>query len=85
VFFHWWVAIISFGLWLIPAILLTLIGGKVTRKIPVRRCTTSFRPTRRSSRLGTDRHIGARDARWPSAAHSLVTRSIEPALTVVTA
>lgn len=35
VFFHWWVAIISFGLWLIPAILLTLIGWKVTRKIPV--------------------------------------------------
>lgn len=35
VFFHWWVAVISFGLWLIPAILLTLIGWKVTRKVPV--------------------------------------------------
>lgn len=34
-FFHWWVAVITLGLWLIAAVLITLIGWKVTRKIPV--------------------------------------------------
>ncbi|NUP24004.1 MAG: hypothetical protein HOZ81_49715 [Streptomyces sp.] len=34
-FFHWWVALLTVGLWLIPAVLVTFIGWKVTRKIPV--------------------------------------------------
>ena len=33
--FHWWVALITLGLWLIVAIPVTFIGWKVTRKIPI--------------------------------------------------
>lgn len=35
IFLHWWLTIITFGIWLVVAILITLIGWKVTRKVPV--------------------------------------------------
>ncbi|GAA3172404.1 hypothetical protein [Nonomuraea roseoviolacea] len=35
VFVHWWLAILTIGLWLLVAIPVTFIGWKVTRTVPV--------------------------------------------------
>jgi hypothetical protein len=35
VFVHWWMTLITFGLWLIVAIPVSFIGWRVTRHLPV--------------------------------------------------
>lgn len=37
VFLHWWLAILTIGLWLLVAIPVSFIGWRVTRVVPVQR------------------------------------------------
>lgn len=44
VFFHWWLALFTLGLWLLVAIPISLIGWRVTRTVPVQQAPGSYPP-----------------------------------------
>ncbi|MEV4180174.1 hypothetical protein AB0J28_01845 [Streptosporangium canum] len=44
VFFHWWLALLSIGLWLLVAIPISLIGWRVSRTVPVQQAPGSYPP-----------------------------------------
>lgn len=43
-FLHWWLALLTFGLWLLVAIPVSFIGWRVTRTIPVQHVQGPYPP-----------------------------------------